>query len=64
MDSRLEIESLRPKSPPPRDPTAAKVGASQGGIIKSKNKKPLNAPMMPIVPMPMPGFPHRWLPGP
>ncbi|CAG8559922.1 7548_t:CDS:2, partial [Paraglomus brasilianum] len=62
LGSTAEIESLRPKSPPPRDPTAAKVGASQGGIIKSKNKKPPNAPMMPIVPMPMPGFPHRWLP--
>jgi hypothetical protein len=59
----LEIEALRPKSPPIRDISAAKLG-SQGNIMKPKPKKqpPPATSIMPVPPMPPPLPTFRWIP--
>ncbi|CAG8699295.1 16198_t:CDS:2 [Funneliformis mosseae] len=67
LGSTNEIEALRPKSPPIRDNSTAKLGA-QGNIIKQKTKKPpqTTSNIMPVPSMPptLPAFPHRWIPPP
>jgi len=62
LGSTSEIEALRPKSPPIRDNSVAKLG-SQGNIMKQKPKKqPSATNIMPVPQIPPTlTFPHRWI---